>query len=556
MGRPLSHGLALELTWNLSQLIRPGQVLRVPVLLAWGPDLGAVQKAALGQWNASALPLGRAWAAAKARWMALRRVLPPVEPRWRRLELKAALALAQDRYRARAALACDAISVAKGVNDSFSSVESPLASLGLAETDPAAAEGSLLDLTSFSAAQPAPVPPYTGEEKLQWDAAGLPLSAWAGWELYHRDPDGPRASAFLRQLGAHLRNECAWWPPNRDGDGNGLYAFARNEEKPAYLRRLAPPRVLFQAPAPLSATVAVPGLTPTATVDLETWSLPLTSLVTWQMQAASALADAAGDPASAQQCLAWAQQCQAALHDLAWDASLGAYAQGLDGFWPLLLGLEPDPVRIGQELNYLKASLTQVPRPWVIQGQWEPWRVYLLARTLAAYGDLAAAQALKAQTLDALAASPVLDGTLGLTDTAQAADNAATAAVALEFLLDRQEQEMFLTAQTGEFQASWLQFRSLDGLFYMKRTKLDKKIGPYAKLKIETPKHGLILAEQAFIISSPESTVMQIQSERALDITRLGPHPRGVFKAAHKVEWLLPARVRFLIQFEPEAKQK
>ena len=49
---------------------------------------------------------------------------------------------------------------------------------------------------------------------------------------------------------------------------------------------------------------------------------------------------------------------------------------------------------------------------------------------------------------------------------------------------------------------------------------------------------------------------MQIQSERALDITRLGPHPRGIFKDAHRVEWVLPARVRFLIQFRPELKQK
>jgi hypothetical protein len=482
--------------------------------------------------------------------MGLRRALPPVDPRWQRLQRRAALALDQGRYRARAALAADAFSTAKGINDTFTSVDTPLAALGVAESDLAGAEAALLDLTSFSAAQPAPVPPLTGEEKLQWDAAGLPLAAWAGWELYHRDPDGGRAGAFLQRLGERLRNECAWWPPNRDGDGNGLYAFARDEEKPAYLRRqvgLIP--VLFPTPtlAPAGAAPLL-ALSPSAsTVTLQTWSLPLTSLVTWQMQAASALADAAGDHASAEQCLGWAQNSQRAMHDQAWDAAAGAYQQGL-------LGLEPDDARIGKQIQALKAGLSRVPLPWMEQGVWEPWRLYLLSRTLAAYGSFAESQAVKAQCLDALAASPVLFGEMGLSATTQSAHSVATAAVVLELLMDRQEQEVFLTAKTGEFEASWLQFRGLDGRFYMKRSKLPAKAGRYARIKIETPKHGAILAEQAFIISSPEALSMQIQSEWGLSITQLGTHRRW-FKGAHKVEWLLPARSRFLVQFDPEAKQ-
>jgi hypothetical protein len=536
LSEPISGGLDVELTWTVPQLLRPGQALRVPVLLAWGPDLPAVQALAVAQWAAAALPKGLAWKAAKARWMALRRALPPVDARWQRLQRRAALAVDQARYRARAALAADALSDAKGVDDAFSSVDTPLGALGLAETDMAGAEAAVLDLTSFSAAQPAPVPPMTGEEKLQWDAAGLPLAAWAGWELYHRDPDASRAGLFLRHLGEHLRNECAWWPPNRDGDGNGLYAFARDEEKPAYLRR--------SEPQPVS-----PGA-----VTLQTWSLPLTCLVTWQMQAASALADAAGDHATAQQCLAWAQHSQQALHDQGWDAATGAYPQGLDGDWPLLLGLEPDEQRSAQELDSLRASLARAPAPWVEQGLWEPWRVYGLARTLAAYGDLATSRALKAQCLDALAAAPVLTEALGASPSAQTADAVASAAVALEFLYDRQEQEVFLTQKTGEFEASWLQFRSLDGLFYMKRSKISSRPGPYAKIKVETPMHGPILAEQAFIVSCAEALTLQIQSERGLSITQLATHRRW-FKGAHKVEWLLPARSRFLIKFEADAKQ-
>src|SRR6185503_12928365 len=129
------------------------------------------------------------------------------------------------QYGRRSELKNDMISQAKGWKDGFFSDGLPLAALGMSELDHGAAEAALLELSSFSAAVPAPVPPQTGEELLRWEAAGLPMHGVAALELYQRDPELGRAGDFLKGMGLHLRNECAWWPKNRDGDGNGLYAF-------------------------------------------------------------------------------------------------------------------------------------------------------------------------------------------------------------------------------------------------------------------------------------------------------------------------------------------
>jgi|GEM_PF-7023179 len=552
---PLSGDLDLSLTWTLPQLLRPGGSLRIPVLLAWGRDMDTVQKNAQAQWPASALPQGLAWGRAKWRWAGLKKSLPAVEPKRQRLLRRAALALLEDRYGARAALDADALSASKGDDDSFDCVDTPWAALGLAELDLPAAEAALLDQASFSAAAPAPVPPYTGEEKLQWEAAGLPLNAWAAWELYHRDPDSARAAAFLGRLGERLRNECAWWAPNRDGDGNGLYAFARDDEKPAYLR-LATPVLDFPvaaSPAAGSGVLAAAAPLSPAALTLESWSLALTSLVAWQYQAASALADSAGDATGAQRWLGLSQHSQDALRQSGWDADRGAYRQDLDGLWPLVLGLETDPLRAQSELQQLLPRLTQVPAPWLVAGQWEPWRVYLVARALAAYGYFKEAHGVLAQFLDGMDAMAAFPRSVG--GRPSAAASAASAAVTLEALLDRQEQEVFLTPQTGEFSAGMLQFRSLDGTFYMKRTKIPLKNDIYSKIKVETLNHGAILTENAFVFSAPESMGIQIQSERGMDISNLAHPSRLIFKAAHKVELLVPAKARMLVRFDQEAKQ-
>ena len=48
---------------------------------------------------------------------------------------------------------------------------------------------------------------------------------------------------------------------------------------------------------------------------------------------------------------------------------------------------------------------------------------------------------------------------------------------------------------------------------------------------------------------------IQIQCERGMDISNLAHPKRLIFKAAHKVELLVPAKARMLVQFEVEAKQ-
>src|SRR5690348_8633830 len=104
------------------------------------------------------------------------------------------------------------LSQAKTYADAFFSDGLPLAALGFSELDHGFAEASVLELSSFAASAPAPIPPYTGEELLLWEAAGLPMNGWAAWELYQRDPEPARAGAIMSAMASRLRNECAWWP--------------------------------------------------------------------------------------------------------------------------------------------------------------------------------------------------------------------------------------------------------------------------------------------------------------------------------------------------------
>lgn len=538
------QGLVLNLGWQNSQVLAPGQTLRIPVLLDWGTDMDSVQKNAQEAWVSAALPQGKAYADARARWALSEAHLPRVALHGRLMK-RAALDLMLSEYAPQASLSASQFSADKGLEDAFFSVDSPLAALGWAELDQDKAEAALLDLASFSAAAPAAVPPYTGEEKLPWDAAGLPLNAWAAWELYHRDPKPSRAAQFLAQFGARLRNECAWWPPNRDGDGNGLYAFAREEEKPAYMRR-----------ADTTAPAAGPAKAVPGAPVLEDWSLALTSLVAWQMQAAAALAQAAGNQAEAEQLLAVARHSQEAIHATAWNLTQNAYVQGMDGLWPLALGLESDEGRAKAELEawFLK-KLALKQDPWIESGVWEPWRLFLAARTLASFGYFEQSRQISEDFLSKMDQMTSFPSEIRADGTYDPGASAATASCIMEFLLDRQEQEVFLTENTGEFTSKWIQFRSLDGSFYMKRSSLPDKKEKYAEIKVETPKHGKILAENAFTFSCPESLAIQIQSDRGIDVSRVSSPDRLIFKDAHRIELLVPAKQEILVRFGPEAKQ-
>jgi hypothetical protein len=526
-----ANGMDLTLTWVKALALAPGQSLRIPILWVWGNDLDVIQKAAVERWVVSAQPKGRALGLARRRWSdAVHRI--PECPGRERLTHRALLDLLNADYGREASLAADAFSAQKGIKDAFFSVDSPLAACAWAEWDWDAAEAAVLDQESFSAAAPAAVPPFTGEEKLPWDAAGLPLNGWAAWELYHRDPDPQRATRFFTAFGTRLRNECAWWPPNRDGDGNGLYAYARDEEKPE-----------AAGPAP-----ANPGL--------EQWSLSLTSVVSWQFQVGAALAQAAGDSAEAERLMALARHSQEALRAQAWDVTRSAYVQGLDGFWPLELGLETDPARAAQQMRVgLLDPLRVHQDPWTENGEFHPWKVYMVSRALAANGALSESAEVANDFLDRMAALKAFPAVLKTPNGALEGGSAATASAILELALGREQQEMFLTTETGEFKARWLQFRSLDGNFYMKRVRLPKKNAKYAEISVETLKHGKILAEGAFVVSATEPMAFQIQSEQPLSISPAEHPERPIFKQAHKVEWLLPASKKFLIRFNQETKQ-
>lgn len=545
---PLGAGQAvdLELTWAAPQLLAPGQTLRVPVLLAWGPDRDALQKTAIREFANSAAPKGKAWAAARTRWAGTRSRLAAVDPAQAKLQRRAVLDLLLGLYGQRSALSADQFSGQKGVRDAFYSVDTPLAALGWAELDMDKAEAALLDLASFSAAAPAPLPPYTGEEKLQWEAAGLPLNALAAWELYHRDPQPGRAAQFLSRFGERLRNECAWWPGARDGDGNGLYAFAREEEKPAYLRRQAPslPPLFTLSPSGAGAPV------------LQTWSVALSSLVAWQMQAAAALAANAGAQEEAEQLMAQSRKTQQALLNQAWDPLTKTYGPGLDALWPFGLGLDADEERAKAALEAsLLGPLAAGQSPWVEQGRWEPWRLYFAARTLAAYGYFAEAHKVSELLFAELNQKQALSYEYGADASQDQGGSVATAAVVTQLLLERHEQEVFLTKYTGEFESRWLQFRALDGSFYMKRSKIPESKAKYSTIRVETPNKGKIFEEKALIFSSPEAMEVQLQSEIGMDLSNLARPQTLLFKGAHKVVMQVPAKARILVRFVQEPKQ-
>ena len=522
--------LGVDLTWTLPQLLAPKQTLRLPLMIVWGTDKTAVQTLGTKEWVASAMPKGKAWKAAQDRWAATRARVPQgIAPRWQALAKRAALTLMLDAYGKRGGLNMDLFSADKGSRDAFYSVESSIAALGWAELDMERAEGALLELASFSAAAPAPVPPYTGEEKLDWEASGLPLHGWAAWELYHRDPDLARAGRFLSTLGPRLRNESAWWPVARDGDGNGLYAFSRDEEKPAIFLATAAP-----SPSPQPASVTV-----TAAPVLQTYSVALSSLVAWQMQAASALAAAAGQTQEAEELLQKVEKTRSALKAQAWDANAGTYLGGSQAFWPFLLGLDADPVRAERAAQALKSQLELSP--------WAPWERYFQIRSLASMGYLKESRAFADKTLEFFDRNKEFCSICSENGKKEGQLDGASAAVALALSLEREQQELFLTEKTGPFEARWLQFRTLDSSFYMKRLRIPEKKGIYANIKIETPKNGTILTEKAFTFMSDEAMAFQIQSEWPLDIARADHPQQLIFKASHKIELLVPAKTRYLV---------
>jgi hypothetical protein len=538
-------GLGLSLTWSLPQQIAPKQSLRLPFMLVWGTDKAAVQALGQKEWIASAQPKGKAWKQAQDRWVATRARLPQAaDPRWQPLLKRAALALIMDDYAKRAAMNNNLSSADKGQRDAFYGVESSLAALGWAELDMDRAQAALLELASFAAAAPAPVPPYTGEEKLAWEAGGLPLHGIAAWELYHRDPDVNRASRFLAAMGPRLRNECAWWPEARDGDGNGLYAFSREDEKP-WLYQRVPEAAPAPELRPLSGTAK--DLSATALPSFQSYSVALSSLVAWQMQAASALAGAASQAKESEGLLAQSEKTRAALLAQAWDSTKASYGAGDQGVWPFVLGLDRD----GDRARSAAVRLLQDLKATASDQAWAPWQRYYQLRSLASWGYLKESRDLATKMLETMLIKGIFCSLCRDNGKDDGILDAASASVVMALSLERQEQEVFLTEKTGSFEARWLQFRSLDGSFYMKRTRLPEKKATYAKISIETPNNGPILLEKSFIFSAPESMAFQIQSEWPLNVSLAKSPSSLIFKGSKKIELLVPAKTRYLIRILP-----
>ncbi len=525
-------GLDLVLEWTHPLLLRPGQSLRVPLLLAWGesgPELAARSRRDFTRW---ALPGGRAFAAARARWARWKGMLRGLR-QGRRLGEAAVLALERSDYAREAALGADSFSAEKGRRDAFFSVDTPWAALGFSELDPAKAEAAILDLVAGDGS--GAVPPYTGEEKLPWDAAGLPLDAPIAWELYRRDSDSARAARFLGAYAPLLERTCDWWISNRGGGPDRLYAYALDEEVPAYARPFPAPTGVVSSPPALRA-----------------WSLALSSLVAWRLQLGAALAQARGEASESARLLQASQATQASLESRDFDPVQGRYVQGLDGLWPLYLGLEKDPSRAGRELGgwLLPLWAASRDRAWSENGIWTPWRTYLAARTLAEYGYLKESEQIATDFLGSMRAfgcfpQQVLDdGSL------VGVDSAATAAVTLEFLLKREQQDAFLTQETVSLRQRFIQMRTLDGSFYMKRVHFSRVLRPYASIDVESAGTGPILSGNAFVFSSAERIRIQMKSVRGLDVSRLGRPGQLLFRDAHNLEMVVPARVKFLARFE------
>jgi hypothetical protein len=513
--------------------LRPGQALRFPVAFSIGPD---EKEAALPMsriWTRWALPKGEALSKAQARWgLTAARLPKAVDPKFERLSRAAALTLLMSQYAKRGELRSDMFSQAKGYRDAFFSEGLPMAALGWSELDHGAAEAALLELSSFSAAAPAPVPPHTGEELLLWEASGLPLHGLAAWELYQRDPELARAGDFLKGMGQHLRNECAWWPSHRDGDGNGLYAFADQEERPWYQRASEPSP---QAPQGLSGSA-----------ELQTYNIALSALVGWQMQAASAMAEAAGEKDESQKLMAESAHIAASLKRNTRSAQ-GIYEQGLDGLLPYMLGLDQDLPMARQALGQLTRSAEADALPFLEDGLFHPWRAYLMLKTLSLFGEQDSARLAASKILAFMDGKAFYSAYTPSGDGVGAPGDAPTAAAVLECSLERYQQEAFLLADTKAISGRLLQLRSPDGAFYLKRTGLSEAKAPYDTLSLSSTGSGAILSDGAFVLSAEKELRLSLISQWGLDISE-GKGQRQLFQGTKRADFIAHANTPYLVK--------
>ena len=198
-------------------------------------------------------------------------------------------------------------------------------------------------------------------------------------------------------------------------------------------------------------------------------------------------------------------------------------------------------------LGLLTQSAQADALPFVEAGVFHPWRAYWMLRGLCLYGEQDLARKAADKILAFLNGRPAYsayspDGTgLG------APGDAATAAATLEIALQRQEQEAFLLADTKSLAGRFLQVRSLDGAFYLKRIGLSEIKAPYETITLASPSGGPIMSEEAFVVTAGADIHLQLISPWGLDLSEAKTH-REIFKGTKHAEIILKARVPYLVK--------
>lgn len=536
-GLTLTSAACLELVGG-EQALRPGAALRFPALLTL--DLGAepARKRGKAAWKAWALKPGAALAAAKLRWAQTRgHLAAPPEPEWARLERQAALILINSEYAPRNGMRAPAFSAAKGWRDAFFSDDSALASLGWAELDLGKAEQALLQLSAMAKDGQA-CPPYGGEQPPMWDAAGLPLQAWVGSQLYERDEDRERAAAFMQAWGDQLQAQAGWWLRHQGADG--LWAAGSPDEQPCWRRFIAP------------QAGAAPGLSATA-------DLGLSSLAAAQLGMASQVAEARGETLEAAGLAQAARRASQALLASAHGAVPSSFAAPNELFWPLLLGLEGDAAAAQALLKMRLADpelLPSDPRkpPLAESGVLVPWRSLLALEAMERLGESERAAQARRRLLLFLSNRPTLHQAYGsLGQPLGAPGDAATAAAVLMLCLDRQSQEAALLPDTRALDGRFCRVRALDGSLDL-RFAAGPAHAAQPLVSLASPRGGAIAEERAFILSASGACRLSVESRQAMDVSLL-ESGRPLFKGTRKAALILRPKARYLFEMKADTPQ-
>jgi len=521
-----------------AQTLRPGANLRFPVLLVLGDDGESARRRGKASWKAWALKPGAALAAAKLRWaQTSSHLAAPPEPEWARLERQAALILIDSEYAPRGSMRAAGFSAAKGWRDAFFSDDSALASLGWAELDLGKAEQALLQLGSLSKEGQA-CPPYGGEEPPMWDAAGLPLQAWVGSQLYERDGDRARASAFMQPWSEQLQAQAGWWLKHQGADG--LWAAASPDEQAAWKRFIAPlPKLADGQPAPAD--------------------LGLSSLAAAQLGMASQVAEARGETLEAASLAQAARRATQAVLARVHASVPSAFAAPNELFWPLLLGLEDDAAAAQALLKMRLADpelLPMDPRkpPLSESGVLVPWRSLLALEAMERLGESERAAQARRRLLLFLSNRPTLHQAYdSLGQPLGAPGDAATAAAVLMLCLDRQSQEAALLPDTRALDGRFRRVRALDGSldlrFYAGPAHAAQPLVSLAS------QHGAPIAEErAFILSVSGACSLLVEGRQAMDVSLL-ESGRPLFKGTRKAALILQPKARYLFEMKPDTPQ-